>query len=124
MAHPTKHENSDYPQFQLVLNSKMSYERLSEKVGEQISVEPTHLRFYTVSSTGSPKPVPKRGPNQTLQTILNPNAGGYGQLPMGQRNDCLYYEVLDMSLAELETRKSIKVTLLSEGITKTVREKS
>jgi len=36
----------------------------------------------------------------------------------------LYYEVLDMSLAELETRKSIKVTLLSEGITKTVREKS
>ncbi|UZP44725.1 hypothetical protein NXS19_012537 [Fusarium pseudograminearum] len=35
-----------------------------------------------------------------------------------QRNDAFYFEVLEMSLTELDTKKSIKVTLLSEGITK------
>jgi ubiquitin carboxyl-terminal hydrolase 7 len=39
---------------------------------------------------------------------------------MNQRNDALFFEVLDMSLAELDTQKSIKLTLLSEGITKEV----
>jgi ubiquitin carboxyl-terminal hydrolase 7 len=38
-----------------------------------------------------------------------------------QRGDAFYFEVLEMSLAELDTKKSIKLTWLSEGITKEVR---
>jgi len=56
--------------------------------------------------------------NQSLLNILNPT--GYGQLNMNQRSDSLYFEVLDMSLAELDTKKSLKITVLSEGITKEV----
>lgn len=103
----------------MVLNSKISYDKLSEKIAESLGVEATHLRFYTVNaSSGNPRTAVKRGQNQTLHTILNPV--GYGQLNMNQRNDALFFEVLDMSLAELDTKKSVKLTLLSEGITKEV----
>jgi ubiquitin carboxyl-terminal hydrolase 7 len=119
-AHPQKCQPETYPPFELVLNSKMSYDKLSEKVGEKLGVEPTHLRFYTVNaSSNNPRAAVKRGQNQSLQGILVP--AGYGQLNMNQRNDALFFEVLDMSLAELDTKKSIKLTLLSDGITKEVR---
>lgn len=116
-CHPQKNDPSDYPAFEMVLNARVSYERLAEKVGERLGVLGTHLRFYTVNaSSGNPRTAVKRGPNQTLQSILTP--AGYGQLNMSQRVDALYFEVLDMSLAELDTKKSIKITFVSEGITK------
>ncbi|KAJ9139474.1 Ubiquitin carboxyl-terminal hydrolase [Pleurostoma richardsiae] len=116
-AHPTRSDPAKYPPFELVLNSRISYDQLAEKVGNAIDVDPTHLRFYTVNgTTGNPRTPVKRGPNQTLHTILTPN--NYGQLNMNQRTDALYFEVLDMSLAELDTKKNVKLTWLSEGITK------
>ncbi|KAK0739732.1 hypothetical protein B0T21DRAFT_382697 [Apiosordaria backusii] len=115
-AHPQKCDPEQYPPFDLVLNTRMNYDKLCEKVGEKLNVEPTHLRFYTVNaSSNNPRTAVKRG-HQTLSNILVP--AGYGQLNMNQRNDALYFEVLDMSLAELDTKKSIKITWLSEGITK------
>ncbi|KAH8888720.1 ubiquitin carboxyl-terminal hydrolase [Thozetella sp. PMI_491] len=115
--HPSKCDATKYPEFDLALNSKLSYDKLSEKIGEKLQVDPTHLRFYTINaSSGNPRTAVKRGPAQTLGTILVPS--GYGGLNMNQRSDALYFEVLDMSLAELDTKKNIKLTLLSEGITK------
>lgn len=121
-AHPTKCDATKYPDLELVLNSKMTYDKLAEKVGERLQVEPTHLRFYTITTSGMPRTPVKRTAtaNQTLFSILNPS--GYGQLNMNQRSNALFFEVLDMSLAELDTKKSIKVVLLSEGITKEVSE--
>lgn len=117
--HPQKCDAEKYPAFQMVLNSRIGYDKLSEKVGERLGVPPTHLRFYTVNAaSGNPRNAVKRGQNQTLHTILVP--AGYGQVNMNQRSDELFFEVLDMSLAELDTKKSIKLTLLSEGITKEV----
>lgn len=46
---------------------------------------------------------------------------GSTTLSSSQRGDAFYFEVLEMSLAELDTKKSIKITWLSEGITKEVR---
>ena len=119
-AHPQRCDPQQYPGFEMVLNTKISYDKLSEKIGEKLGVPATHLRFYTVNaSSGNPRTAVKRAAqNQTLLNILNPT--GYGQLNMNQRSDALYFEVLDMSLAELDTKKSIKITLLSEGITKEV----
>jgi ubiquitin carboxyl-terminal hydrolase 7 len=56
--------------------------------------------------------------NPSLRQILNPM--GSNTLNSNQRGDALYFEVLEMSLAEMDTKKSIKVTWLSEGITKEV----
>ena len=109
-----------YPPFELVVNSKIGYDLFAERVGEHLGVEPTHIRFWTVnSSTGNPKTTVKRMQSQSLHSILNPV--GYSQLNTPQRSDALYFEVLEISLAELETRKSVKVTWLSEGISKEVR---
>jgi len=119
-AHPQKCKPEQHQPFDMTLNTKITYDRLSEKIGEKLGVPGTHLRFYTVNaSSGNPRTAVKRvAPAQTLHSILIPT--GYGQLNMNQRSDALYFEVLDMSLAELDTKKSIKITLLSEGITKEV----
>ncbi len=118
--HPTRGPNN-HPPFELVLNSRITYDSLSEKVASQIDVDPTHLRFYTVNGTsGNPRGAVKRSQALTLNTILNPS--GYGAINTNQRNDALYFEVLDMSLAELDTKKNVKITYVSEGITKEVRD--
>jgi ubiquitin carboxyl-terminal hydrolase 7 len=122
-SHPTRGAPGKYQPFELVLNSKISYDVLAECVGEHIGVPATHIRFWTVhSATGNPKTAVKRGINQNLQSILNP--GGYSQLNSSQRTDAFYFEVLDITLAELDTKKSIKVTWLSEGITKEVETRN
>ncbi|RGP79512.1 ubiquitin thiolesterase [Fusarium longipes] len=115
--HPTRCDQAQYPPFDLVLNSKITYDVLSERVGAYLDVQPTHIRFWTVNaSTQNPKTPVRRGANPTLRQILNPT--GSNALNSTQRNDAFYFEVLEMSLTELDTKKSIKVTLLSDGITK------
>ncbi|ROT43204.1 ubiquitin carboxyl-terminal hydrolase [Sodiomyces alkalinus F11] len=115
--HPTRTNNEKFPPFELDLNSKITYDVLAERVAEYIGWQPTHLRFWTVNaSTGNPRTPVKRGPNQTLQSILNPT--GFNHLSTTQRSDAFYFEVLEMSLAELDTKKSVKISWLSEGITK------
>lgn len=117
-AHPTRCDPNEYPPFELVLNAKIGYDVLAEKVGAQLGVDGTHLRLFTVhGTTGNPRAAVKR-PGATLYSILNPT--GYGTLNANQRNDVLYFEVLDMSLAELDTKKNVRVTYLSEGITREV----
>lgn len=121
MPHPTRCSSEEYGPFDLVLNIRMTYDQLSERVGNQLQVDPTHLRFYTVNNNaaGSPRTVVKRSVAQNLNTILTPQ--GYASLGISQKTDALYFEVLEMSLAELETKKGIRLILLSEGITKDVR---
>jgi ubiquitin carboxyl-terminal hydrolase 7 len=104
-------------EFKLTLNRKMNYDQVSKKVGEYLRVEPTHLRFAPVmTSSGKPKAFLKRSNASTLNQILSGQYGAYGYSM--HRNDALYYEVLDMSLSDYESKKSLKVTLLPEGIAK------
>lgn len=112
--------DSEKEVFDLVLSRKTTYDQLAAKVGDYLKVEPSHLRFATVHSTnGRPKQVVKRQMSATLMNILRPTYGNYGGYSStNQREDALIYEILEMSVTELETKKSLKVTLLSEGITK------
>ncbi|KAF1969777.1 cysteine proteinase [Bimuria novae-zelandiae CBS 107.79] len=105
------------PTFTLTLSKKMNYEQLSMKVGEHLKVEPTHLRFTTVSTGGKPKTQIKYSQQGTLGNILFPTPYSYGGTSL-HRPDQLFYEVLDMSLKELETRKALNITWLPEGLTK------
>jgi len=105
--------------FTLNLSKKMTYEQFSAKVGEHLNVDPTHLRYATVNiSTGKPKAFVKRTPGQTLHQILVASYSSYGY--SSHRPDCLYYEVLETSLADFETKKLMKIVWLSEGIVKEV----
>lgn len=92
---------------------------MAAKVGGKLNVDPTHLRFHTVNaSNGMPKAAVKRSMNHTLQNILTPPYTTFGN--NNQRTDELFFEVLDMSLSELDTKKSLRITWLSEGLTKDV----
>lgn len=105
--------------FELTLNKKMSYDQFSAKVGEHLKVDPTHIRFSTVNATnGKPKAVVKRNNNLTLQQILTSPYNTYGS--NAQSPNALFFEVLDLSLSELETKKHLKITWVSEGVTKEV----
>lgn len=119
LPHPTRCEPDRFEAFDLVLNSKITYDTVSEKVGTELGVPPTHIRFWTVNATtNSPKAPVRRGTNPTLRQILNPM--GSNSLSTTQRGDAFYLEVLDMSLAELDTKKSVKLIWLSDGIAKEV----
>lgn len=105
--------------FILTLSSKMNYDQLAERVSEHLEVEPTHLRFFTVNaSTGGPKAPIRRAMNMNIAQLLNPN--NYQHNNLQTKPDSLYYEVLDMSLAEFDMKKNVKVWWLSEGVTKAV----
>jgi ubiquitin carboxyl-terminal hydrolase 7 len=106
----------DNPGFRLELSSKTTYEQLAARVGEKLDIRPTHLKFYTVLNNGNPKNPVKRINTQVLHNILQPSTFAN----TNQKTDSLMYEVLDMSLAELETKKLLKVTWWSDDITKEV----
>lgn len=112
-------DGTETPGFTLTLSRKMTYDQFSKKVGEHLNVDPTHLRFSPVMATsGKPKAPLKRSNTSNLAQILNGQYGAYGYTM--HRPDALYYEVLDMSLSDYESKKCIKVALLPEGITKEV----
>ncbi len=97
----------------------MSYDQFAAKVGEHLKADPTHIRFMTVNATnGSIKNFVKPNNSYSLHQIMLPAYGTYSN--GNQRTDALYYEVMELSLRELETKKNLKVTWLSEGISKEV----
>ena len=71
--HPTRCDQNQYPPFDLVLNAKINYDTLSERIGTYLSVPPTHIRLWTVNATtNNPKAPVRRGTNPSLRQILNP----------------------------------------------------
>ncbi len=116
---PRPAADAEWDTFEIALSRKMTYDQFSAKVGERLIVDSTHIRFSTVNSiTNKPRGPVRRNGSQTLYQILNPQFGNYNNNT--QRSDSLYYEVMDMSLSELETKKNLKVIWVSEGVSKEV----
>lgn len=112
--------------FTIALSKKDGYETLAMKVAEHLSsvntapVDPSHLRFTTVNiQSGKPRSIVKRQQGTTMASVLlgTGGYGSYGYAPT-QAPDHLYYEVLEMSLTDLEQRKNVRIIWLSEGISK------
>ncbi|KAF1945532.1 cysteine proteinase [Clathrospora elynae] len=114
---PRTPETPGLPTFSLILSKKMAYDQFAGKVAEHLKTDPSHIRFTTVSTAGKPKQAIKYNANSTLNAILFPGPHNYSASAT-QRPDALFYEVLDMSLKELEQRKPVKVTWLPDGLSK------
>ncbi|KAJ4293603.1 ubiquitin-specific protease ubp15 [Kalmusia sp. IMI 367209] len=110
-------DSTQLPTFSLTLSKKMTYEQFASKVAEHLKIEPTHIRFTTVNTAGKPKIPVKYSQQSTLNNILFPGPYNYAGSTV-QRTDQLFYEVLEMSLKELEQRKAMRITWLPEGLTK------
>lgn len=117
--HPRNSNGLHQEIFELGLSNKELYARFAAKVGERLHVLPTHLRFWTINATnGNPKSVVKHSQTQTLLGAFNSTYNSFSN--SNQRQDALAYEVLDMSLAELETKRPMRIIWLCDGVTKEV----
>ncbi|MBE3048362.1 hypothetical protein IMZ48_38835 [Candidatus Bathyarchaeota archaeon] len=102
------------------MSSKNSYDHVAERVAAVVDAPPTHIRFWTVNNTtGNPKTPVKRSATSNLLSMLQ--TGTYTQAQQAYRVEAFFFEVLEISLDELEFKKNVKLTWLSEGITKEVR---
>lgn len=77
--------------------------QLEAKVSEHLHHDHLKLRFTTThAGNGSPKAVIKRALNQSIQEIMSPSY-------VHPQSSVLLYEKLDVSIVELETKRSLKV---------------
>lgn len=77
--------------------------QMSAKAGEYLRHDPIKLRFTTTHATnGSAKSVLKRSLNQSISEIMAPSY-------INPTTTVILYEKLDVSIVELETKRSLKV---------------
>ncbi|GMK58352.1 hypothetical protein CspeluHIS016_0503840 [Cutaneotrichosporon spelunceum] len=91
------------PNFELILSKKMTYEVMATRVGDYLKHDPLKLRFMSSNPSGQPNAIVKRSLNQSVADITQTNY--YSTQP----NIVLYYELLNISIIELETKKSLKI---------------
>ncbi|EGG09841.1 uncharacterized protein MELLADRAFT_42507 [Melampsora larici-populina 98AG31] len=90
-------------EFDLLLSKKMTYDVMASRVGEKLNHDPMKLRF-TNSHQGNPKTVIRRASAQG--TVADMIQSSYTNAP----SNVLFYELLEMSIAEIETKRNVKVT--------------
>ncbi|KZZ88701.1 ubiquitin carboxyl-terminal hydrolase [Ascosphaera apis ARSEF 7405] len=101
--------------FTLTLNGKMSYEQWSTRVGKHLKIDPTRLRFAPISQqSGQPKSYVKRSTSRNLSYVLRGTSSFFEH--DNRREDRLFYEILEESLSEYETKKLLKISWLPDGI--------
>lgn len=101
-----KFEEADHdnPEFNITLSKKQNYDAMATKVGEYLRHDPIKLRFTTThAANGTPKAILKRSLNPSIQEIISPSYGS------PQAATVILYEKLDVSIVELETKRSLKV---------------
>ena len=97
-------------EFSCTLSKNMKYEQVAAKVAEHLQVDPTHLRFTPSTTDGRPRSIPikRQGPQSTLSQMT---MSGAMLLP-----PVVFYEVLELSLADMESRREMTITWLPEGV--------
>ncbi|KAK4048743.1 ubiquitin-specific protease ubp15 [Microbotryomycetes sp. JL221] len=91
-------------EFELCLSKKNSYDQMATKVAETLKHDPLKLRFTQANGPGgAPKTIVRRQGGMTVAELIQP---GY----MSSPSNLLYYELLDVSIIELETKKSLRIT--------------
>jgi len=103
---PKNDEGGTLPTYSIELSRKSTYDQVAAKLAEKLGVDPLHIQFTTTSSpSGLPKNTLKRSANLPLQEMLVP-----GHVHLGNQYNVLFYEKLDMSIVELESKRLVKVT--------------
>lgn len=85
----------------------MLYDVVAAKVGEKLNAAPQNIRFTAPGVSGTPKTVIRHLQSSTLLEMIQSAVYNGTNIPT------LFYEVLDIPLSELETKKQVKVTVLT-----------
>ena len=97
-------------EFQCVLAKNMKYDQVAAKVADHLKVQPTHIRFTPSTTDGRPRslPIKRNGPLSTITQFTS--SGGIPLPPV------VFYEVLELSLADMESKREITVNWLPDGV--------
>ena len=88
----------------------MIFLQVAGQVALHLNTDPLKLRFTTAhSSSSTPKNVIKRTTNQTLGEMLQTNY-------LAPSTPLLFYEMLDISIIEYETKRFFKVIWLGNAV--------
>ncbi|KAI8455154.1 ubiquitin thiolesterase [Phakopsora pachyrhizi] len=90
-------------EFDLLLSKKLTYDLMAARVGEKLQYDPMKLRF-TNSHQGNPKSVIRRAAAQGC--VADMIQSSYSNAP----SNLLFYELLEMSIVEIETKRNVRVT--------------
>ncbi|RIB08237.1 hypothetical protein C2G38_2111611 [Gigaspora rosea] len=102
---PKFKDGRQQPEFELALDKEYLYDVVASHVAAYLSTDPLKLRFTSAHITfGTPRFVIKRETNTRLASMFPTR---YQSLPASA--NILYYEKLDFSIVELETKKFLKV---------------
>ncbi|PLW25122.1 hypothetical protein PCASD_24039 [Puccinia coronata f. sp. avenae] len=90
-------------QFDLLLSKKLTYDQMASRVGQRLQHDPMKLRF-TNSHQGNPMSVIRRvAARGTVADMIRPSDD---HAP----SNVLFYELLDVSIEEVETKRNVQVT--------------
>ena len=100
--------------FDLALHRLMNYDAIVSALGKALEIEPTYLRMWSSTPVSGKlrNPIRKTG-TTTLQNIIQPSY-------YPAQSQIIYYEVLEMTLQEFEQKKPVRVTWLTDGVSKEV----
>lgn len=103
-------------EFHLLLSKKMNYDQMAAKVGEKIQHDPMKLRF-TSSLQGQPKSIIRRSAHNAVSDMIQ---ASYTNGP----SNVLFYELLDISIIEIETKRNVRVTWTGAHNKEEVRQRA
>ncbi|EPY54271.1 ubiquitin carboxy terminal hydrolase Ubp21 [Schizosaccharomyces cryophilus OY26] len=111
---PRNGEDSDGT-FDLELTTHTTYNEMAQAVGKVLDADPGYLQFTLAHlPSKTPRTVIRNPSKFTLQNAI----------PYAYANDqhvVIFYEILDLSLSELEHKQLVQVHFISDGITKTTK---
>ncbi|KAF9095753.1 hypothetical protein BGX23_012681 [Mortierella sp. AD031] len=106
---PKNDEDPALQTYSIELSKKSTYDQVASKLAEKLGTDPLHIQFTQASVGGGiPKATIKRSTNLHLQEMLSP---GYAH-QAGNFTNVIFYEKLDISIVELESKRVIKVNWL------------
>ncbi|SCV67019.1 BQ2448_5665 [Microbotryum intermedium] len=92
-------------EFEITLSKKNNYDQMAGRVGERLKHDPLKLRFTQANGqNGQPKTIVRRQGSMTVAELVSPSYN------MTHAANLLYYEMLDVSIIELETKKSLRIS--------------
>ncbi|KAG0168450.1 hypothetical protein DFQ28_003237 [Apophysomyces sp. BC1034] len=90
--------------FQLTLHNMMKHDEVAAKVAAKLGTDPDKIRFYVPNLNDEPKAAVRPNVHTTLEDMLQTvYSRTYGFK--------LFYEVLNISLSELEFKRLVKITI-------------
>ncbi|KAG0040633.1 hypothetical protein BGZ82_000591 [Podila clonocystis] len=106
---PKNEEDTALQTYSIELSRKSSYDQVASKLAEKLETDPLHIQFTAAPTPGGQPRMPiRRSTNLLLQDMISPGYTYQGQ----PTPNVIYYEKLDMSIVELESKRLIKVTWL------------